>query len=233
MTNTQACREIIARSPWFEGAPDAALDKLAEAATIKSLPANSFIYTQGQKTTEVYCVVSGRLRFSVTSEMGHEFALLDREEDTWLGEPGLLGDAARVLDAKTLTQSDILVIPRHVMLEVADDWPLIYRNLFRHNATFIRFMLELVGGMFFYPLHARVAGRLLHLVEEHGQAVDGGMLIDIKISQADFARLALGSRQRVNRIFREWTRRGLVTTRDDHLLVRDIEALEQEVVPFD
>ena len=144
-----------------------------------------------------------------------------------------MGDAARVLDAKTLTQSDILVIPRHVMLEVADDWPLMYRNLFRHNAMFIRFMLELVGGMFFYPLHARVAGRLLHLVEEHGQAVDGGLLIDIKISQADFARLALGSRQRVNRIFREWTRRGLVATRDDHLLVRDIAALEQEVVPFD
>jgi hypothetical protein len=43
----------------------------------------------------------------------------------------------------------------------------------------------------------------------------------------------MGSRQRVNRIFREWDKRGLVELRGDFLLIRDLEVFEQELVPFD
>ena len=87
--------------------------------------------------------------------------------------------------------------------------------------------------MLFYPLHARVAGRLMALVQEHGQQIEEGILIDIKMSQNDFARLAMGSRQRVNRIFRDWDKRGLVIMQSDRLLIRDIEAFEQELAPFE
>ena len=59
------------------------------------------------------------------------------------------------------------------------------------------------------------------------------MLLDIKVSQNDFARLALGSRQRVNRVFRDWASRGLVETREDHIWVRDLEQLEQEIDLFE
>jgi hypothetical protein len=74
---------------------------------------------------------------------------------------------------------------------------------------------------------------LLDLLEEHGQQIDGGVLLDMKVSQNDFARLAMGSRQRVNRIFRDWDKTGLVVTRDDRLLVTDTGRLEQEVEPFE
>jgi CRP/FNR family cyclic AMP-dependent transcriptional regulator len=59
------------------------------------------------------------------------------------------------------------------------------------------------------------------------------MLIDMKVSQNDFARLAMGSRQRVNRIFREWDKQGLVLTQGEHLLIKDRELLEQEMQPFE
>ena len=74
-----------------------------------------------------------------------------------------------------------------------------------------------------------MAGRLLHLIEEHGVETDEGILIDIKVSQNDFARLALGSRQRVNAVFSEWRSRGFVETRDDHLLITDVALLEAEL----
>ena len=65
------------------------------------------------------------------------------------------------------------------------------------------------------------------------QAIEDGVLIDIRVSQNDFARLSMGSRQRVNRIFREWEKSGLVEHRDDLLWVRDMDTLEKEVVPFE
>ena len=81
--------------------------------------------------------------------------------------------------------------------------------------------------------NGRVAGRLIALAHEHGQKVEEGMLIDIKVSQNDFARLAMGSRQRVNRIFRDWDKRGLVEMRGDFLLIKNFELFEQELAPFE
>ena len=78
-----------------------------------------------------------------------------------------------------------------------------------------------------------MAGRVLQLIEEHGQRVEEGVLIDIKLSQNDFARLAMGSRQRVNRIFRDWDKEGLVESRGEHLLIKDVRGLQREMVPFE
>ena len=206
---------------------------LAENASLRSMPVGSFIYQQGAPTTEVFCVLQGRVRVSISSPNGQEFALTEREPETWFGEPGLVGDQVRILDACVIDPTELLVISRDVVLKVGQTWPLMYQNLFRYSLQTLRAMHELVGGILFYPLKARVAGRLLHLLGDHGQEVEDGVLLDIKVSQNDFARLALGSRQRVNIIFRDWNNRGLVETRDDHLLIKDVALLEQEISLFE
>ena len=233
MTATYDCRDIIAGSGWFEGAPQDCLDKLANAAIVTHLPANSFIWTAGQKTSEVYSVLSGRVRISLSSAMGQEFALVDWEKGAWLGEQVLGTDAPNMLDVRVLDPADILAIPQQAVLAAGDVWPAMYRNLFRAQWINTRGMYEILSAVLFYPLRARVAGRVLQLLAEHGHRVDGGVLLDIKMSQNDFARLSMGSRQRVNRIFRDWDKLGLVETRDEHLLIKDIAGLEKEMVPFE
>jgi len=226
-------REFLAASLWFESAPDNVLTKLADAAALKHFPANTYIWSLGEANNNVFGVMTGRVRISVASEMGQEFAVIDREQGFWLNDPCLMSDIGRAAEAQAMTGSDLLVIPRHVMLEVGEEWPQLYRNLYRDVATNFHGLLEVLAGVLFYPLRARVAGRVLLLIEEHGHRVDDGVLLDIKLSQNDFARLAMGSRQRVNRIFRDWDKRGMVVSRNDRLLIKDIEGLQKEVVPFE
>ena len=233
MTNEYDCREIIASAPWFESAPAECVDKLAAAATIKRFPENSFLWTAGQNTTDIYSVLSGRLRITLPGPMGQEYALIDWERGAWLGEQALDTDAPNILDIRVLVPSDILMIPRQTVFEVGDAWPLMYRNLFRAQWINTRGFYEIMSAAMFYPLRARVAGRVLALLSEHGRRGDDGVLIDIKMSQNDFARLAMGSRQRVNRIFRDWNMMGLVEARGDRLLIKDVAGLEKEMVPFD
>jgi CRP-like cAMP-binding protein len=229
----QELQAIIARSPWFADLPEEAHRQLASAASTRFLPVNSYIYQQGRPTTEIYGLLSGRVRITISSPNGQEFALVDHEPDTWLGQPALLGDEGRVIDARVIESSEVLVIPREVVLAVGNTYPLLYRNLFRYTQDVLRGFHELMAGILFYPLKSRVAGRLLELAREHGETVSEGVQLDVKVSQNDFARLALGSRQRVNKIFREWNSRGLVVTRDDRLLIRDVNELEQEIDLFE
>lgn len=224
---------IVSRSPWFKGLPSEALQALSEAAVQRSLAIGECIYRQGFPTTEIFCVISGRVRVSLHSPNGHEFALVEREPETWFGEPGLIGDEGRVLEASAIDATELLVIPREIVLEIGEQHPLMYKNLFHYNQQTLRSMHQLVGGILFYPLKARVAGRLLYLLDDHGQQTEDGLLLDIKVSQNDFARLALGSRQRVNKVFRDWNVRGLVETRNDYLLVPDRALLEEEISLFE
>ncbi len=225
--------ELIRASPWFSNLPDEALAELVSAADFRDLPVGSYIYEQGRPTLEIFCVVSGRVRVSLLSPNGQEFALVEREPGTWFGEPGLVDDEGRVIDATAIEPTRLLIIPRATVLAVGERYPRMYENLFRYSQGILRSLHELIGGILFYPLKARVAGRLLHLCSEHGKPLDGGVLLDIRVSQNDFARLALGSRQRVNRVFRDWASRGLVETRDDHLWVRNVEKLQQEIDLFE
>lgn len=227
--NRNERRQFIENSDWFEDAPAEVIDNLADAATSKQCPASTFLWCLGESNTEVFGVVSGRVRISVASPMGQEFAIVDREEGTWLGEPCLVNDLGRASEARAMTRAEVVAIPRQAVLSAAQTWPLLYRNLFRNSVTNHRGLYEILAGVLFMPLRARVAGRVLLLIQEHGQQVEGGVLIDIKLSQNDFARLAMGSRQRVNRIFREWDKEGLVETRGDLLLIRDVAALEKEL----
>ena len=132
-----------------------------------------------------------------------------------------------------MAPSVVLGIPRQSIKDIGEDWPQLYRNLFYHQVLTSRGLYVLYSAVLFYPLKARVAGRLLDLLGEHGREVNDGVLLDMKVSQNDFARLAMGSRQRVNRIFRDWDRRGLVVSQGDRLLVTDPSQLEQEVQPFE
>lgn len=233
MTDRLDRREFIAQAPWFEGAPAECLEKLAEASTVKELAANSFVWTTGQITNEVFGLISGRLRISISSAMGQEYALVDWEPGAWLGEQVLGTDAPNMLEVRVLAACQLLVIPRQTMVEVGDHWPELYRNLFRADWVNTLGLYEILSALVFYPLKARVAGRVLGLIEEHGHRVEDGVLLDIKLSQNDFGRLAMGSRQRVNRIFRDWDKQGLVATRGDYLLIRDIQGLQREMVPFE
>ena len=231
--DSPAISAFIAQSTLFEGITEEALDMLVNAATCKVFPAGSYLWSLGESNDDMFGLASGRVRASVSSAMGHEFAFVDHEPGAWLGEACLANDLGRVIEAKALVPAEILVINRQVMLAAGNVWPLLYRNLFHHNVKTARGLFVLLQAMAFYPLRARVAGRLQEVALEHGSPVDGGVMLDIKLSQADFARLAVGSRQRVNRIFREWEKSGLVVHRNDLLWIRDMDTLEKEVVPFE
>lgn len=221
--------DLISDSAWFIGLPDAALQQLASAASIRPYARGSFLFTEGELDTDVYCVITGRIRVAISSSGGHDFAITDMTHGFWLGEQGLVSDTGRVASAEALVKSDIMVLSKSAMVELGEQHPLLYRNLLRDHVQRTRELYTLLGGVLFYPLRARVAGRLLQMLNEYGIKQEDALVVDLKLTQNDFARLALGSRQRVNKIFRDWSERGIVETRGDRLAVLNVALLEAEV----
>ena len=203
---------------------------LKEAAKIKSYSANTYLYSVGGMSSNIYAVISGRVRLNITSSLGQQFSIVDMEDSYWFGESALMDGQAKVLEAQVKVDSQLLSIPAATVHKAAAISPVIYRNLFNAVIDRSRGVYTLLAGLAFYPLRARLAGRLLVLIEDHGVPSNGGIRLDIKLSQNDFASLSLGSRQRINKILREWHEHGVVTIEEDHYCIQDRAALEEEIV---
>jgi CRP/FNR family cyclic AMP-dependent transcriptional regulator len=219
---------IISESPWFQGLPDDALARLAEAARVRSFRKNSYLYTSGEIGSEIYCILSGRVRLLLTSAMGQEYAITDSEAGSWLGGEFLSGDNPARLDVQINETAAVLTLPRTLVLEIADQHPQVFKQLFSDYMVRLSGVMTLLQGMAFYPLRARLAGWLIELLEQHGQKEEAGIYLDTRLSQNDLAQLSLGSRQRINKILGEWRERGIIELEGGQYLVRDMSALVNE-----
>ncbi|ARN75049.1 Crp/Fnr family transcriptional regulator [Oceanicoccus sagamiensis] len=221
--------EEVSRCVWFKDLPDSELEALATAARIKYYSTNSYLYTIGEKTTDVFCLLSGHVRISMEGSGEQKFAIHDVWPTFWLGDDSLTGDDERVMEAQVVEAGEVLLIPRSAIEAVAEKHPLIYRNFYIEYAKRTRISSQLLSGILFLPLRARLAGRILELVEMHGEQTDEGILMDVRLNQNDFASMSLGSRQRINRIIREWIEADVLVMRGDQYLIVDINALRDEI----
>ena len=221
--------QTIQNAYWFKDVPEDGLQQLTNATKVKQFKAHSFVFQNGDTDTDIYCVLSGRLRLGFTSTMGQEFSFTDYIADSWLGETSLCGDSSRLLDAQVIENSTLLVIPRSAVIRVGERYPVMYRNMFFNHVNKTRGLFTLIAMVLFYPLRSRLAGRLLEQAQLHGTETSEGLSLDISLSQNELARLVMGSRQRINKILGEWRDSNIIMVDHGKYLIKDIDALKEEL----
>ena len=161
-------QEAIDSSPWFKDTPEQGRSQLACAANIKTYSKKSYVFQNGDSNTDIYCVISGRLRLGATSSTGQEFTFTDYNQGSWFGEETLSVEDPRLFGVLVLEESIVLVIPRKIVLSVSEKFPAMYRNIFIDHTLKARGLYRLLEGILFSPLSARLAGRLLEQAQLYG-----------------------------------------------------------------
>ena len=211
---------------WFKAVPEQGLESLVKSARLKHFDNDQYLYRLGQQSDYVYGVVAGFVRIKISSVDGQVFSITEFSANEWLGELALTNQASEMFEAQVLENSSIIEIPKRVIETVAEQYPIIYKNLFHFQAERTLKMSALLGGMLFYPLAARLAGRILWFARYFGTADESGVLINKKMSQQELAELTMGSRQRVNKTLKQWERSGILQMHGQRYLIKDIEALK-------
>lgn len=227
----QKKKELIAESRWFEGLPSSAMEKLATSSSSRRYAKGEFIYLVGDIPSKVSMVVTGKVRISLISVEGQKFLLTDLEHGQWFGEAALAGESTGVHEARAEEDSVLLEIPRQTVMTVADQHPSMYKSLLFSHLYRTGAVYELLAGMVFYPLKSRLAGRLINLADRHGRETGDGIKLEVKMSQLEFAQMTMGSRQRVNKVLREWVQRGILQKQKDYYVIADMDRLQAEIEP--
>jgi CRP-like cAMP-binding protein len=183
------------------------------------------LFDEGDASNRVILLLSGRAKVSALSVEGRETVLGYRGAGDVLGELAAIDGEEHLATVTVVEAGEALVLPAERFLAALEGQPglalLLLRSIVgrlrdadRKRAEFTA--LDVVG---------RVAHRLVELAERYGEPVEGGIRIDLPISQRELAGWVGSSREAVNKALHQLESGGLISTERRHLTVLDRDGL--------
>src|ERR1051326_4834482 len=213
----------------FARLPDDLLTRLFAKAKTLNLPAKTELFSVGAPGDECYRVEKGSLKVSVTSKNGTERTLSIVGANSMIGELSMLDGRPRSATVTALTDCRRKYITRVEFQRFAAEVPAIYEHLTKLLAGMVRHTDTSIMAGAFLSNEGRLAWSFLQLAQEFGNSGNGdgdGVVIRLKLSQADIGSLAGISREHASRILNKWMRQGILTRVDSYYAILAAQRLE-------
>jgi CRP/FNR family transcriptional regulator, cyclic AMP receptor protein len=188
------------------------LDELVELGTLRTFPKNSVLIHEGDKSDQLYVVMSGRLKVFLADADGKEVIIDTRQ---FFGEMALDGEP-RSASVITVEPSSLCVLQREQFKKFLADKPeaalaLIYALIKR-----ARTLTRTVGNLALLDVYGRVA----HLLIESAMEEDGRLVVTDRISQVDIAKKVGSSREMVSRILGDLKEGGYISMDNNRIVIQ-------------
>jgi len=113
--------ELLEKTPLFKGCSKEELELALGLFQERQVKPNTVIFTEKMAAEALYIVKSGAVRISLTSPEGQDVQLLFLGPGDFFGEVALLQEETRVVNARTITETDLLYLSRkdfHALIDL-------------------------------------------------------------------------------------------------------------------
>jgi CRP-like cAMP-binding protein len=218
--------------------PIAPFDYLSESDLIlvaKDFRARLFrkqemIFQQGDTNREVYVIVRGKVRIFKNSLAGHETSINISSTGALIGEFAPIDGQPRSASAVALEECLALEMRGERFERHMHDRP----GLALGVARILTHKIRLTATYAETIAQHDAAGRLMHILllynEEFGKEIEAGKryALNLRLNQEDLASLVGTRRENINRILRDWHKRGLIEYKDGEFIFLDLPSVKQE-----
>lgn len=222
-----AWRSILQQIPFFSSLTIAEIDAVLQHATVQRLAPNAHLVTEGQPGSNVYVVLSGRLKVVSGAGSARELILGISGPGELLGELSMLDRQPRSASVIAIEPVRVLTLQRRELIPLLQAHPEAALQMIAALTQQIRQLSASLREQISLPLATRLARKLLHLAEAFGHPTDEGVLIDIHLSQNAIARMLGVSRESINKQLRVYRNNGVLTFRDGFVTVHSLDKLKQ------
>lgn len=210
----------------FQEVSQADLQTLMTSAQERSCPKDGFFFQQGDPSTEVFVLTSGRLKMVRSDSDGRSIILRLVTPPKPFGHITALAEIPRHASAQALEDSRALVWDVPTVSKIISARPDISINVVRYMAKQIAAGTDRLVDLATSPVERRLA-RLLHrLSGSLGRSTPQGIVIELGLSGEELAELLNTTPYTISRILAEWRRLHLVSVQRDRMLLFDDTRLE-------
>lgn len=219
-------RSLVRALPLFANMQDSELDRLLSRASMRRIPLGEAVYEQGQKATQFYLLLHGRLKVTQVTPEGQQLIVR-------VVHPGDLFGFAQALQRNdypgtpiAAAESVVICWPNEVWASFVEQNPHLAVNAMRTIGQRLQEAHTRIREMSTQEVERRVAHTVLRLIEQAGRPEKDGVSIDFPLTRQDVAEMTGTTLHTVSRLFSAWESRGIVKGGRQKLLVRDAERLQ-------
>lgn len=205
----------LKKIPFLSNLADEILATLAEKAKPLKFPKQATIIMEGDETSSLFIILSGKVRVFGSDEKSKELTLMIQEAGSYFGEIALLTDEPRSASVVALENTTCAVISKADFIHWLMGHPEVSISLLGVLSNKIRQLTEKAKQMAL----SNVYERIIIALQEMAVFENGVRVIHHKPSQEDLAKMIGSSREMVNKVMQELTKGGYVTIQEKNLII--------------
>jgi len=190
------------------------LDALIAKGSIRSFPKNVLLIHEGDRSDQLYVVISGHLKVFLSDSAGKEIVIDTLGPRQCFGEMALDGEA-RSASVMTTERSELAVIERNQFSEFLASNPEAAQALIVALIGRARNLTRTIGSLALLDVYGRVARLLLDSATDE----DGVLVIGERLKQQEIAKRVGASRETVSRILADLREGGYINTEGNRIIV--------------
>ncbi len=219
--------EFLGRVRLFEALRPVQLGELSDVGRSRICRARQEIFHKGDPGSEIYVVLSGRLKAFTTSREGDDVVFEILGPGSVFGEVAMLADLPRTATVVAMEACELLCLGRAEILGFLRRHPDSAIELLRIVSRRLVHASEFLENTLFLKLPNHLAKKLLDLSESYGEARPDGIRINLKLSQTELGDLVGTTRESINKQLRIWRGEGVISIEAGHVVIQRHAVLEQ------
>lgn len=206
---------------WFAELSQPLRQAIIGHARVRQIAAGTCIAQRGDPPSHWFGVARGAVRIGTALADGRNFTLDFIGPSQWFGDIDLIDDKPLDLDVVAHAPSTLLTITRTDMKRLTQAHGELRDALLQLNCQRLRHLFRRFEELHTLPLGQRIACQVQRLARQFGRRTEQGLVIELGVSQGDLAAMVGGSRQRVNRAWRQMHHLDIVSLGQARLQVLD------------
>ena len=219
--------KALASVPLFSTLNEDQLDFIAAKLKRQKYNEREIIVKRHDPGDALFILISGKVKVTYKENEGETIIAVLQAGD-FFGDLSLLDGVGRSADVVALELTEALILSADDFTRSLTAMPEIAVALLKELAGRLRRSTGWIRSLSSQDVYGRIAEQLLYLADTHGEEVDNGKRINLRLTQHDIAGLVGASRESVNKAMGFYKAKGYISIDTSfHITIRDRVALEK------
>jgi len=217
--------DFLRRVPLFAGLSDEEFRELETIFQPRAYRKNQVIFVEEETGEYMYVVIAGKVKASKTSATGKETILAIHQPGDFFGEMSLLDGKTSPATVSAIEDCKIAIISRADFQRLLMCNERVVSQIIQVLCSRLRSVWNQVQSLSYSNADSRIRAGVLQLARRHGINDARGILINLKITHDELAKMVGTSRETVTRTLTDLQKQGIIKMADRRIIVCDAKKL--------
>jgi len=223
-----AKNESLAGISLFDSLSESALEDLSKRCRWHRYLPNEQVIDRNSDSRDLYLIVEGRARVVNYSVTGREVTFDEREEGEYFGELAALDGEPRSANVIALNELNVACLSQEAFNRLLLEHPQVTLKILNGLAKIVRASNKRIMDLSTVGANNRVHAEILRLAIP-GVRTDNTAIVSPFPIHGDIASRVSTTRETVNRVFSDLSRRGIVKRSKSNLVILDLIRLKKMI----